>query len=237
MSRFANLLKRVTTHLTQVGAGKQYADPDPPGSTDQFLHSCRGVIHVGANSGQERELYARHGLSVIWIEPIPEVYQELLVNIRDFPEQRAVNALITDVDGAEYTFHVASNAGASSSILDLHHHRDIWPQIDYVSDLRLRSSTLPSAIGAAGVYLDAFVALVIDTQGSELMVLRGAAHILSRFKWIKTEAADFEAYRKCTTVSELTEYLRQFGFCILRREQFAIRPRGGAYWDVLFGRR
>ena len=75
------------------------------------------------------------------------------------------------------------------------------------------------------------------SPGSELMVLRGAAHILPRFKWIKTEAADFEAYRKCTTVSELTGYLRQFGFCILRQERFAIHPRGGAYWDVLFGRR
>ena len=44
---------------------------------DDFLRSCSGVIHVGANSGQERELYAQHGLNVVWIEPIPEVYTAL----------------------------------------------------------------------------------------------------------------------------------------------------------------
>jgi hypothetical protein len=34
-----------------------------------YLAKCHGVIHVGANAGQERDLYAAHGLSVVWIEP------------------------------------------------------------------------------------------------------------------------------------------------------------------------
>jgi hypothetical protein len=42
-----------------------------------YLRKVRGVIHVGANEGQERDLYAAFGLNVIWIEPIPEVFQVL----------------------------------------------------------------------------------------------------------------------------------------------------------------
>jgi FkbM family methyltransferase len=94
---------------------------------DDFLRSYSGVIHVGANSGQERTLYAQHGLNVVWIEPIPEVYAALTDNIVGYPRQTAINALITDKDGETYTLHVANNEGASSSILDLHDHRDIWP--------------------------------------------------------------------------------------------------------------
>ena len=48
-----------------------------PGRRNNGLSQCRGVIHVGANSGQERKVYARLGLDVLWIEPIPGVFAEL----------------------------------------------------------------------------------------------------------------------------------------------------------------
>ncbi len=201
-----------------------------------FLRSCSGVIHVGANSGQERELYARYGLNVVWIEPIPEVYVALADNIVGYPSQTAINALITDKDGETYTLHVANNEGASSSILDLHDHRDIWPDVHYVRDIVVFSATLPAALHRAGVSLRDYDALVMDTQGSELLVLRGAAPMLRGFKWIKTEAADFEAYKGCTTVSELVDYLRPFGFRLHHKDQFATRTAGGAYFDILFKR-
>jgi FkbM family methyltransferase len=117
---------------------------------DDFLRSCSEVIQVGANSG-ERELYAQHGLNVVWIEPIPEVYTALTDNIVGSPSQTAINALITDKDGEKYTLHVANNQGASSSILDLHDDRDIWPEVHYVRDIAVSSATLPAALHKAGV--------------------------------------------------------------------------------------
>jgi hypothetical protein len=67
-----------------------------------FLGKVRGVIHVGANSGQERDTYLRHGLSVVWIEAIAEVFEELLVNIKNHANQRAFCALLSDRDDKEY---------------------------------------------------------------------------------------------------------------------------------------
>src|SRR5262245_57815470 len=87
-----------------------------------FLKKCRGVIHVGANHGAECHVYGRNGLKVVWIEPIPDVFQLLVENIRDFPDQMAINALITNEDGALCTLHISNNSGESSSILDLHLH-------------------------------------------------------------------------------------------------------------------
>ena len=38
---------------------------------DRFLKEVSGVVHVGANTGQERGIYDKLSLDVIWIEPIP----------------------------------------------------------------------------------------------------------------------------------------------------------------------
>ena len=83
-----------------------------------LLKHVRGILHVGANVGQEAALYAKRGLNVAWIEPIPDVFQRLQANIKLYPQQRAYNDLVTDEDDKTYTFHVASNDGSSSSILE-----------------------------------------------------------------------------------------------------------------------
>lgn len=70
--------------------------PDP----NRFLRTARGVVHVGANVGQERALYDRYGLEVLWIEPIPDVFATLAANIAGFPRQRALECLVTDRDDA-----------------------------------------------------------------------------------------------------------------------------------------
>jgi FkbM family methyltransferase len=173
------------------------------GTPIDFLKKCRGVIHVGANDGFERHTYAEHGLKVIWIEAIPDVFQRLVENIRDFPDQRAINALITNEDGALCTLHTSSNSGQSSSILDPHLHKDIWPEVTFTHDICLRSSRLPTAL--AGVDNPSeYEALVLDTQGSELSVLQSAATTLGGFNYIQVEAANFEAYRNCATVDSWT---------------------------------
>ena len=94
-----------------------------------FLRKSRGVIYIGANDLAERDMYAMYGLKVIWIEPVPEVFQRLVENIRDFPNQRAINALITNEDGALCTLHVSNNSGLSSLTEYLHLHKDIWPGV------------------------------------------------------------------------------------------------------------
>jgi len=79
--------------------------------SDSFLNRIAGIIHVGANTGQERQLYASKGLPVLWVEPIPEVYRKLMANLRDFPNQRAIQALLYDKDGAQVSLNIANNGG------------------------------------------------------------------------------------------------------------------------------
>jgi FkbM family methyltransferase len=201
---------------------------------DSFLRDAAGVIHVGANIGQEREIYDQLGLPVIWFEPIPKLFECLCKNIAGLPRQRAFNSLLTDRAGETYELKVSNNLGLSSSIFDLAEHKAIWPHIDYVSSVRLTSDTLASVLLRENINLEEYDALVIDTQGSELLVLKGAASVLPRFKYIKTEAADFEAYVGCCRLEEIDHYLEGYGFRERLRTEEVRHPAGGTYFDIVY---
>ena len=203
---------------------------------DRFLSDVSGVIHVGANTGQERVQYNDLGLRVIWVEPIPEIFAELEKNIEAFPNQRAFQALLTDVEGKEYEFHIASNNGASSSILELKQHRDIWPDVNYTTSVVLKSTTLASLVEKEKLDIADYQALVLDTQGSELLVLQGSAGLLSAFRYVKTEVPDFEAYEGCCQLQDINSFMETHGFKEFSRKQFASRVEGGNYFDIVYRR-
>jgi FkbM family methyltransferase len=192
---------------------------------------------VGANTGQERELYAQFGLRVMWIEPIPEVFEKLKANLADFPRQSALKCLVTDRDDVEQRFHIANNDGHSSSILDLNLHKDIWPQVKYSKTITLRSKTLASLLKDEQVDASEYDALVMDTQGSELLVLKGAVKILRNFTYIKTEVADFESYTGCCRLSDIASFLAHHGYGEFSRYKFAKHPNGGCYYEIVYKRK
>ncbi len=203
---------------------------------DEFLRDVSGVIHVGANTGQERDRYERHALRVIWIDPIPEVFETLKANLKGLHQQRALEYLVTDQDGAECEFHVANNNGASSSILELKHHRDIWPHVAYTRTIALSSTTLASLLQSERIDPAEYDALIVDTQGTELLVLKGAARVLHNFKYVKAEVADFESYAGCCQLADVDSFLQGHGYREFSRHKFANRAQGGSYYEIVYKR-
>jgi FkbM family methyltransferase len=201
-----------------------------------FLRKVRGLIHVGANEGQERDFYAAFGLDVIWIEPIPEVFAALKSNIARFPKQRAFNYLVADEDEKECAFHIADNSGASSSILEMARVTEMYPHIAYERTIRLKSSTLESIVSRECIDVRHFDALVLDTQGSELRILKGAATLLPAFKFVKVEAPDFESYRGCCKIDEVSAFMSLHGFRERGRHTITQTRGIGTYFDVLYER-
>ena len=204
---------------------------------NSYLRQTSGLIHVGANLGQERELYARYNLKVLWVEPLPDIFERLCENIKTFPKQTAVNHLLTDQDGAEYPFHVASNDGASSSLLEPARHKTLIPAVRFESTITLKSITLDSLLLQLGESSRSYQTLVVDTQGSELMVLKGAVRTLTQLKFVLAEAADFEAYAGCARVDELTSYLNSAGFTLIRSDRQMESPQGERYFNLLYRKR
>ncbi len=203
---------------------------------DRFLRKVSGVIHIGANIGQERSLYDRRGLDVVWIEPNPVVFETLKKNIEIFPRQQGLQYLVSDQDDASYEFHISNNEGASSSILDLKLHKDVWPDVAYEKSISLQSITLVSLIEKERINLTQFDALVLDVQGAELLVLQGAEALLDSFSFIKVEVPDFESYAGCCQLNDLTEFLIPLGYKIVSQRTFGRRADGGCYYDIIYKR-
>ena len=201
---------------------------------DRLLKKINGIIHVGANTGQEIKLYAQYGLPVVWIEPIPEVFETLQSNLAGVQKQIAIKGLVTDIDNKEYDFKLASNNGASSSILEFNLHQDIWPEVTFEKTIKLFSATLPSLLKNNNINISDYDMLVMDTQGSELLVLNGAIPILKNFTYIKTEVPNFESYKGCCQLEDLQAFLSQHGYKEFSRHKFATHPNGGNYYDIVY---
>jgi FkbM family methyltransferase len=201
---------------------------------DVFLNECTGVVHIGANTGQERFIYDKAGLNVLWIEPIPQVYKKLLNNIRFFPKQKALEYLIADIDHEKTSFFVTNNGGESSSMMPLALHKDIWPRVKHEVEITLMTRRYDTVCRDNEINNKEFQALIIDTQGSELRVLAGFGTLLSDFKYIKLEVADFEAYVGCCQLGEVIAYLEERGFFENSRRIFAKHREGGMYYELVF---
>jgi FkbM family methyltransferase len=212
--------------------------PPPAGRSFQYLDKIRGIIHVGANSGQERRKYDEVGLNVLWIEPIPKIFDRLNRNIASYPRQRALNALVSDRDDQRVEFHIADNEGESSSILKMDEHRDMWPEVHQNVTVNMNTVTLPTLIQRESIDLHKYDALLLDTQGAELMILRGAVSLLNRFHYIETEAANFSAYAGCPTRDELVAFLKDHGFELVDEIKFGKHrlDASKSYFQLLFQR-
>lgn len=202
---------------------------------DGYLRNISGVIHVGANYGQERRYYWLLGMDVIWVEPIREVYDALADNIAMYPRQRAINALLSDVGGQELIFGIASNNGASSSLLPLEGHAEVYPDVSYIERRPIISKTLAEMVSENEINLSDYQALTIDTEGAEMLVLKGAGDLLSHFEYIKCEASDFQSRTGNPSVAEIDAHLQQFGFQQIGRRDFGMGPGYvGTNWDVVW---
>lgn len=171
-----------------------------------------GVIHVGANIGEERFEYAEHNLNVLWFEPNPISFKILKDNIAEFPKQKAFPFLILDEDDREYLLHLANNDGASSSILERTGHKVAWPNVSYVSDVLVKGLTLNTFFKRYEIDKKSFQFLSIDTEGTELSVLKGATDILPFIQFAEIEVMDFDVYRSNPTIEEINNFMESFGF-------------------------
>lgn len=224
-------MSQIPTASGSLRVLKQLFRKDP----DRFLWKVRGVIHVGANAAQERMLYADKLLQVVWIEPLADVFRLLQGNIKDLPSQIGINALVGERDGEKTTFYVSPGTRAASSIFPLKEVTEIWPDVTFESERVMITKTLPTLLAENNINLSDFQCLILDTQGSELMILRGAESILHVFDYIKLEVANFEAYSGCATLPQVTDYLLSLGFEEFSRRCFASSGER-KYYDIVYRR-
>jgi len=205
------------------------------GRFDKFLKNSSGLIHIGANSGQERNHYKKLGVKrVIWIEADPQVYKILSKNIKNYKNNIAYNYLVSEENKSNVQFNIANNNSNSSSVLKLKQAKRLYPGLNYIKKVFLNSKNLQTIIRKKKINLSNFNCLVLDVKGEELYVLKWNGNKIYKFRYIKLEASEFEMYKQNCFYNEISEYLSLFGFKEIKKVVIAQNYRGEKAYDVLY---
>ena len=123
-----------------------------------------GLIHVGANNAGEYTSYrARTHGPVLYIEAIPEIADQVRPRLDPDRPHFIHQAVVSDVAGETVSFHVASNAGQSSSMLAPGRHAEIHPWITFDETLELVTERLDDIVAERSEGAE-YNVLVLDVQ-------------------------------------------------------------------------
>jgi len=169
----------------------------------------KGIIHVGAHTGEEYSIYRELGIKkIVWIEAIKELAYGLAEKLEIDNNSIVIWATISDKNGY-YAFHITNNL-ASSSLLKLGTHLKHHPHIHNSNSTIVETYKLDSIIEVSSIKINNYNMLNLDIQGTELMALKGMGKNLKHIKYIYTEVNTEEVYKGCCLMKEIDEYLTDF---------------------------
>jgi FkbM family methyltransferase len=175
------------------------------------------LVHVGAHLAQERSLYEDCGYQqVLWIEGSPDVFQRLskvLHSHQGSAQHHSLCALLTDKDGDEIALKTFSNDGKSNSIFSpTSEMASRWPSVTQTGKTESVSTRTLDSVLAESPLAGHCDVLIVDVQGAELLVLRGAEKTLANAKAVIAEVSTRPYYQGGVLFPELKAFLESRGF-------------------------
>jgi FkbM family methyltransferase len=174
-----------------------------------------GVVHVGADVGQEVMQYFNYGFeNVILIEANPECYEILISKFGNDPRIRIFNYAICDQQGM-VDFHIHTSRSGNTepaSILPMKRFKEIVKTLHTTRTIRVRAVTLDALFERHQIPFAAYNFVNIDIQGAELLAFRGAQKLLSSIDVIVSEVNVVEMYENCALEGDVVDFLDTQGF-------------------------
>jgi len=201
----------------------------------QWVHKfhlpINSVVHVGSHLAQERDEYVQLAAkNVLWVEAIPWVANQARHILRDYPNQKIESALLWSESGQKREFYVAGNEGSSSSTLKPYLISASHPEVSVSRTIVLQTETLDEVIARHDLNLSVGNLLVLDTQGAEIHILRGATNVLSHFDFIVAEVSTKELYESATEFKMFNSELKAMGFELIEAEINRVTGWGDALY-------
>lgn len=175
----------------------------------EFKINLKGVLHIGVHWAEEHETYIECGASEFYyIEPVSKAFRVLLDKFSGQSNVVLQNLAIGSKAETGVMYVDTTNQGQSNSLLEplvhLEQHIEVIfdgePEI--VKVVTLDSLEMPNDYNL----------LMVDTQGYELEVLKGASKTIPNFDIIYLEVNRQETYKGCPMIEDLDFYLKAFGF-------------------------
>jgi len=198
-------------------------------SKHNFKENVKGVLHIGAHKCEEIRHYLNWGLDnskIIWVEANPNLVENILKKNRDI---NIKNFICCDEDNSLGILHVTNN-GASSSILELGTHANLYKNIKYTHDVKVEKCRLDTMYKKYNISNDFANFLNIDIQGAELLALKGLGDLIYNYDYIYCEVNKNHVYKECALVEDIDEYLKKYNM-----ERVGTQWAGNEGWgDALY---
>lgn len=168
----------------------------------------KGVIQVGAHYGQELQDYIDMGADyIVLFEPCEAAFNELEKRINRSDVTIVPYKLgCADFNGLVVMKTSPQNQGQSNSILEPAKHTEYYKDIRFTTTETIEVVRLDDAeFDRSRVNM-----LVMDVQGAEGLVLKGAEETLKHIEVIYTEVNTEELYKDCILLHQLDDLLTDF---------------------------
>lgn len=175
------------------------------------IPNIKGIIQVGANSGQEVGFLKKFTNNIILIEPIPSLANHLAQSHPDcliLPCGLGFSNNIMDL-------YLASNGGESSSILKPLNHIIHYPNIKFDNQIKISVRTFESLINEYKIDMDIFNILISDTQGYDLEAIKGFGYYIQKIDLIIAEYINSDLYENDASLEDMVDYLTPLGFKLI----------------------
>jgi FkbM family methyltransferase len=174
---------------------------------NKYSIKANGCIHVGAHHAQEHADYVAAGIKrFVYIEPCAATFNVLKSKFAAHHHVQLFNVACGEVEGEQVMYTGSQNEGQSNSLLKMHKHLQIHPGITLPNTELVTVKRLDNL----GVANKGYQLLVMDCQGFEGRVLKGATETLKQVNYVYTEVNKDEVYQGCTLVDELDDLLHEF---------------------------
>jgi len=191
--------------------------------------NIKGVIQVGAHWAEEHDVFVQLGIkNIVYIEPCKGAYNKILERIFGGIASRNNNPdaklhEVCDSEGnraavfnfacgeipGKFVMNVAhANQGQSNSLLKPSLHLQQHPEVVFNDTEEVEVIKLDSL----NLFEAPFNLLMMDVQGAEGLVLKGATETLNHIDCIYTECNRGQTYSGNMEIEEMDAFLLDYGF-------------------------
>lgn len=178
----------------------------------KYKPKFKGVIHVGAHWAEEHADYVKAGIThFAYYEPCKDAYNIIQRRFWEIENIWCSNFAV-GAQEKEVVMNTASfNKGESNSILQPHLHLQQHPEVIFDGQETAMMVSLDFHFTSANTDLKKiFNFLVMDVQGYEGEVLKGATETLKHIDYVYTEVNKGETYAGNALIEEIDLLLKDF---------------------------
>lgn len=198
-----------------------------PEIVEKYKLKIKGIIQVGAHWAEEHNVYMQLGVNnIVYVEPCQDAFDKMVVNVGsktsgNFDEFRfkgVYGKRIGDVimfktacgeveeDAEMFVSH--NNQGQSNSLLKPLLHLDQHKEVVFTDTEKVAVTPLDKL----SFKKEHYNVLVMDTQGFEGEVLKGATETLKYIDCIYTECNRGQTYEGNMEIEEMDSFLKNHNF-------------------------